>query len=159
MREDHETKLLICYWKEKWKGKGGSLIQEFCAVGETKNNGRGRRSLDGVIVLDKKGCRWPLDQRRQEGGRALAAQRDAEYINKDEHDIIIVQVKASRLGMYLLGQALFSRELMWGCGYEVKKTVALCTQNDAVLGPIAKKYGITVEVLRPESSTLGSKAC
>jgi hypothetical protein len=54
-----------------------------------------------------------------------------------------------RLGMYLLGQTLFSRELIKErFAPRSVRTVALCADSDAVLGPIAEaeRFGIEVVV-------------
>ena len=66
---------------------------EFHAV--RRGPGHGYRDLDGVIVL---------------GGETKIATSDEVEI--EGKDIIVVQTKANRLGMYLLRQAVFSRELM-----------------------------------------------
>lgn len=61
--------------------------------------------------------------------------------------MIVVQTKVGRLGMYLLGQALFSRELIANRFAPAKvRTVALVGKDDAVLRPLAEKYGIEVIV-------------
>jgi hypothetical protein len=67
-------------------GLAGTLIEEFCAV-------RGSRAcrirlLEGVIVKD--------------GPFVIARQSDVLLKGQD---IIVVQAKASRLGMYLMGAA------------------------------------------------------
>jgi hypothetical protein len=48
--------------------------------------------------------------------------------------------------MYLMGQALFSRELMKAFDPASIQTVALCSKDDSVLRPLAEAYGIEVEV-------------
>ena len=56
-------------------------------------------------------------------------------------DIIVIQTKASRLGMYLMGQAFFSAR-----GFSrINKprsivAVALCSRDDAVLRPLFEHY-------------------
>lgn len=63
-------------------------------------------------------------------------------------DIICVQTKAARLCVHLIGQAFFSRKLLL-CHGSVRsvRTVALCSADDAVLGPIAQDLGIEVVVV------------
>lgn len=61
-------------------------------------------------------------------------------------DIIVVQTKANRLGMYLLGQAVFSKELMKPLKPKNIRTVAICIKGDNVLEPIASEYGVEVVV-------------
>lgn len=49
--------------------------------------------------------------------------------------------------MYLLGQALFSRELIeTRFAPRSVRTVALCTDDDDVLRPPAKRYGVEIVV-------------
>jgi hypothetical protein len=48
--------------------------------------------------------------------------------------------------MNLLGQALFSAELVRGAGPRRLRTIALCTVDDQVLRPLAVQYGIEVVV-------------
>ena len=120
----HETPLTLRYWNSV----GGTLMLEFRAVKESKC--RGRRLLDGVIVLG-------------ESKRVLTrAEHDSQII--EGKDIIAVQTKTGRLGMYLLGQALFSRDLMRAFGPRSVRTVAICERDDEVLRPLAERYGIEI---------------
>jgi hypothetical protein len=58
-----------------------------------------------------------------------------------------VQTKALRLGMYLLGQAFFSRELIKDrFAPRSVRTIALCAIDDAILRPIAERFGVEVVV-------------
>ncbi|MBO6659170.1 MAG: hypothetical protein JJ909_00725 [Roseivirga sp.] len=81
----HET------WRTRkyWDKIGGLLIEEFVAVRATKDHGR--RVLDGLIVL----------------GEPKAIHTNNTF-DIEGRDIIVVQTKASRLGMHLLGQAYFN---------------------------------------------------
>ena len=100
---------------------------EFPAVRSTHSHGK--RLLDGVIVLG--------------GKKKLVKASEVEIEGKD---IIVVQTKANRLGMYLLGQAVFSRQLMKPFKPRSIRSVAICTKNDDVLGPLASEYGVEVVV-------------
>jgi hypothetical protein len=89
------------------------------------------RVVDAVIIV---------------GGDHRIASR-AENVSLDWHDLIVVQTKASRLGMSLLGQALFSRLLIEDrFAPRSVRTVALCADDDAVLRPLAVRFGIEVVV-------------
>ena len=121
-----ESHLLVHYWDTR---TDGTMLCEFQAVRGIRNK-QGRRLIDGVIVLDRQ-HRW-LDR----------ANHNPDYIQGK--DIIAVQAKLGRLGMYLLGQALFTRELMRSFQPNSIRTVALCTKTDAVLEPLAEKYGVEV---------------
>jgi hypothetical protein len=76
-----------------WRRVGGTLVEEFLMVPRRSNVGR--RLADGLIILDG-------EDRRLTSAKATL----------DGKDVIVVQTKANHLGMYLLGQALFSRELI-----------------------------------------------
>jgi len=119
----HETQLVERFWKET----GGTLIEEFLAVKSTLN--QGRRLIDGVIIRG--------------GPRRKVKASDAKIAGRR---IVVVQAKASRLGMYLLGQALFSRDLMAEFKPKSIETVAICTKGDARLEQLALQHGIRVVV-------------
>ncbi len=63
-------------------------------------------------------------------------------------DVIVVQAKAMRLGMYLMGQTFFSAELIKRFGPASVRSVALCTKDDSLLRPLLEQYpGMEVVVL------------
>ena len=113
--------------RKYWKSVGGTLIEEFPAVRSSKTNGR--RLMDGVIILNEE--------------TRIAKANDVEIEGKD---IIVVQTKANRLGMYLMGQALFSKELMLKFKPKSIKTVAICVKDDLVMRALTNKYKIEVVV-------------
>ncbi len=122
----HETPMLLRYWDRV----GGILAEEFLAVRGSAT--ASPRRLDGVIVLG--------------GERRRVA---SEQLDVTGEDIIVIQVKATRLGMYLMGQALFSRELMRAFFPRSIRTVALCAKDDSVLRPLAEMYGVEVVIDDP----------
>ncbi len=128
----HETLLTRRYWKEI----GGTLIEEFEAVPLRRNPYQARRNIDGVVVL----------------GGPHEIQK-ADEVEIQDQDIVVIQTKAGRngytLGMYLLGQALFSRHLMEEFGPKSIRSVAICTKGDVVMEALAEKYGIEVVVYEP----------
>ena len=68
-------------------------------------------------------------------------------VSLDGHDIVVVQTKASRLGMYLLGQAFFSRELIKDrFAPRSIRMIALCAIDDAILHSIAERFGVEVVI-------------
>ena len=91
--------------------------------------GRGRRLIDGLIIKS-------ADTQRTQGSDIEVAGRD----------LIVVQTKASRLGMSLLGQVLFSMELMKPFQPSSIEGVAVCTKGDLVLEKLAESYGVKVIV-------------
>jgi hypothetical protein len=97
-----------------WQRVGGTLIEEF--VAQKGSSDIGKRVLDGVIIL--------------EGELRIAKQAE---VSIDGKDIIVVQTKVKRLGMSVMGQALFSIELMRKFNPKSIRSVALVEKDDAVL--------------------------
>ena len=114
--------------RQYWQTIGGTLIEEFPAVRAGPENGP--RLLDGVIIPG-----GPFEIRM------------ADSVELAGKDIVVVQAKASRLGMYLLGQAVFSRRLMEPFKPSSIRSVALCAKGDSILEPLAKEYGVEVVVI------------
>ncbi len=121
-----------------WRQVGGTLIEEFLAVRRTVSCGQ--RLLDGLIIR---------------GGEFRIA-RQSE-VSVEGQDVIVVQTKVGRLGMYLMGQAFFSAQLMQRFKPRSVASVALCNQNDEVLGPLFKQYPGMQVVVCPEEA-LGQPA-
>ncbi len=113
----HETPMTRWYWRQV----GGTLIEEFVVVEGTSTCGR--RVLDGVVIKD--------------GELRIAPQSE---ISLEGKDIIVIQTKASRLGMYLMGQAFFSAQLIQRFKPRSVVSVALCSQADAALRPLFEQY-------------------
>ena len=113
-----ETPMILKYWEEV----GGTLITEFQVVPRT--HGTGRRLIDAVILpaLPKRRAHW----------------REQEI---DGLDVIAVQAKAHRLGMYLMGQAVFSVRLLRK-RFKPKSVrgVILCSADDEVLRPMLRPF-------------------
>ena len=110
-----ETPMTVWYWEQV----GGTLIEEFPVV--PKSEGQGRRVLDAVIILGEKKERLPAGAR----------------ISLEGQDVVVVQVKNSRLGMSLMGQTLFSAQLVKRLfNPRSVQSVALCSQTDQVLQPM-----------------------
>lgn len=125
----HET------WRTRkyWESIGGLLIEEFLAIRLNRKDGIGKRLIDGVIVLGE-------EKNIQIGGTYDLASKD----------VIVIQSKANRLGMYLMGQAYFSREILKRFNPKSIKTVAICAKSDPEMEKLCKKFGIEVVVI-PES--------
>ena len=112
-----------------WERVGGTLLEEYCVV--RRGPGVAQRVVDAIIIVD--------------GDRGIASPKKHRSLNG--RDLIVVQTKATRLGMYLLGQAFFSRKLVKDLfSPKSVRTVVLCAGDDAVLRPIAERYGIEVVV-------------
>jgi hypothetical protein len=112
-----------------WERVRGTLLEEYLIV--RSSPGVGRRMIDAVIIED--------------GDHRIASR--GETVSLDGHDIVVVQTSAHRLGMYLLGQAFFSRELIKDrFAPRSIRTIALCNRDDAILHPIAERFGVKVVV-------------
>ena len=112
-----------------WERVRGTLLEEYLIV--RSSPGVGRRMIDAVIIED--------------GDHRIASR--GETVSLDGHDIVVVQTNAQRLGMYLLGQAFFSRELIKDrFAPRSIRTIALCAIDDAILHPIAERFGVEVVV-------------
>lgn len=114
----NETWMVIKYWNKV----GGTLIEEFPIV--KGNDMRGKRFLDGLVILDTKKQRLP---------------RGTEISVKGK-DIVILQAKNRRLGMPLMGQTLFSKRLIEKLKPKSAKSVALCTKDDVMLRQMLEKF-------------------
>ena len=115
-----------------WQQVGGTLVEEFCAVPRSRECSN--RLIDGVIIK----------------GEEFRIARQAE-IDISGKDIVVVQAKARRLGMYLMGQAFFSAQLLKRFNPRSVESVAIVTKDDAVLRPLFEQYkGMRVVVYPSE---------
>jgi hypothetical protein len=112
-----ETPIIRWYWNQI----GGTLIEEFPAVFQTSTCGQ--RLLDAVIL--------PKRETR------IARWRE---VSLEGEDVIVVQAKASRLGMYLMGQTFFSAQLIRKFRPASVRAVAPCIADDSVLRPLLEQY-------------------
>lgn len=120
-----------------WESKGGLMIEEFLAISANKEEDTGKRLIDGVIVLGEK-------KRCQIGG---------DY-DLSGRNVIAVQTKSSRLGMYLMGQAFFTREILKRSNPKSIKTVAICGKGDRRMEALCKQFNIDVKII-PQSEKPG----
>ena len=105
-----------------WQQVGGLLIEEFPLVRVTSTNAP--RYLDGLIVLGE--------------ATRVASKRTFEITGRD---VIAVQAKARRLGMPVMGQCLFSRDLLMAMNPATIRSIALCTQDESTLRPLLEAHG------------------
>jgi hypothetical protein len=125
-----ETNMTRWYWEQV----GGLLVEEFMVVpGSSK---QGRRLVDGLIVLGEKKKLLPPGTPIDIAGK----------------DIVVIQTKNSRLGMSLMGQALFSAELVSRLLKPRNvRSVALCAADDKILRDLFEAYkGSEVIVCPPK---------
>ena len=114
-----------------WQQVGGLLIEEYTMVKASPTNAP--RYLDGLIVLDEP--------------TTISTSRSVDISSRD---VIAIQTKAKRLGMLLMGQCLFSRDLVRAMGARSVRSIALCTEDDAVLRPLLEAHeGCEVVIADP----------
>lgn len=104
-----------------WQTMGGLLIEEFTMVKPTPTNAP--RYLDGLIVLGEP--------------TAIA---DTRIFDITDRDVIAIQTKARRLNMHLMGQCLFSRDLVSAMSPRTVRSIALCAEDDTVLRPLLEAH-------------------
>ncbi len=113
----HEQPLIEKYWQRV----GGTIVFEFPMVRPSATCGK--RHLDALILPNRE--------------TKIAKAQEVSLVGED---IIIVQAKNSRLGMSLMGQALFSRELMKRFNPKSICSIALCTKYCSILRPLLDLY-------------------
>lgn len=125
----NETPMIIWYWEQV----GGTLIEEFLVVKAGK--GRGKRALDGLIVV----------------GGPKERLAPGSKLDIEGKDVLIVQSKNARLGMSLMGQTLFSAELIRPLKPRSVQSIALCRETDEVLQPLLEAHEGCKVVVCPAS--------
>ena len=120
----HET------WRTRkyWQSIGGLLIEEF-VISQPKKE-QAYRAVDGLIVL----------------GEETRIHNSNTYDIAGK-DVIVIQTKRSRLGMYLLGQAYFSKLVINSFKPRSVKSVAICGRNDNLMQELANMHHIEVIVI------------
>jgi hypothetical protein len=113
------------YWRTVNK-RQGLLIEEFPAVKRDGTKGKNKRHIDGVIVLGEKAER----RGPRKGDRELVKGKR----------VIVIQSKARRLGMGLIGQVVVSRELLKDLKAKVVKSVGVCRQDDQLLHKVLRRF-------------------
>ena len=114
--------------RKYWEGVGGLLIEEYLVVNQSPSNGP--RRLDGLIIL----------------GEPKVTMHNIPF-EIQGRDVICIQTKNSRLGMNVMGQALFSRMLLELHSPKSVESVILVSKNDSVLMDFCNRYNIEVIVI------------
>ena len=138
--DNNETPMIQWYWNQV----GGTLCMEF-PIAE-------RRKLDAVILPDGK-CK------QVNSGELERYLTDVPF---DKRKVIVVQAKANRLGMSLMGQTLFSAMLIKRFyNPSLVRPVALCKEDNSTLRPLlefaASKGDMGMEVEKAPQSFQESK--
>ena len=100
----------------------GAFLPEYPLV--RRGLGRSQRLVDAVILPDE-----PY-------GRASVH----DYPSLAGRNVVVVQTKRGRIGMYLMGQALFSARLALGCGAASVRSILLYRFSDSALVPLLKEF-------------------
>ena len=128
----HETPMTEWYWREVLKK--GTLIKEYVAVERAKDGSNGSRFMDGLVILD--------------GPFKMSDDVRCDITGKD---VVIIQSKNKQLGMYLMGQAFFSRELLLKKGAKSVRSVAVCRKDDKAMHELLVAHqGMEVRVCPAE---------
>lgn len=128
----NETPMTRWYWREILKR--GTLIEEYVAVERAEDDSNAPRFMDGLVVLD--------------GPFEISDDVGMDITGKD---VVVIQSKNKRLGMYLMGQAIFSRELILKKGAKSVRSVAVYRKEDKVMRQLLLAYpGIEVKICPPE---------
>ena len=115
----HETPMTEAFWEGYARG---AYVPEYCIVRPSSHCGV--RLVDAVILPD------------EPHGRA----KFQDYDKRAGRNVIVVQAKARRMGMYLMGQALFSARLVIAQGAKSVRSILLCTESDSALLPLLKPF-------------------
>jgi len=115
----HETPMTLAFWEHC---APGALFEEFQLVRKGKN--QANRFVDAIILPH----------------RAKKRHLRSEYEDIAGKDVIVIQAKANRLGMYLMGQGLFSAALVRQLGVKSVRSIILCTKSDDALKPLLDKF-------------------
>src|SRR5256884_6955952 len=117
-----ETPMTEAFWQ---RHANGAYLPEYCLVRRSKDIDCGSRLADAVILPDKPHGRGSI----------------REYPTLKDLNVIVVQTKAERMGMYLMGQAVFSAQLVKVHRQAASvRSILLCTRVDNVLLPFLKSY-------------------
>ena len=79
--------------------------------------------MDGLVVMD--------------GPFKISDEIRMEITGKD---VVVIQSKNKRLGMYLMGQVVFSRELLLKKGAKSVRSVAVCRKDDKVMRELLEAH-------------------
>ena len=117
----HETPMTEWYWRKVLKQ--GTLIKEYVAVERTEDGSNGSRFMDGLVIVD--------------GPFEISDDVMRDIAGKD---VVVIQSKNKRLGMYLMGQALFSRQLILAKGAKSVRSVAVCRKDDKIMRELLEAH-------------------
>ena len=125
---------------------GGTLIAEV-VPSSTRQPGAAKRWIDAVIMPNVNEVSTRLGKTSvYDWGMATHSEQDELRALMRNEECLVVQAKNCRLGMGLLGQALFSRELLSADLSHIVGSVALCGADTPTLSKIAGTFKTDVVV-------------
>jgi hypothetical protein len=119
MVSQREIKMTEGFWKSK---AHGLFFAEYPLVRKAAD--RAPRFVDGLILPD------------EPHGRG----KWRDYVSLSGRRVIVIQTKVGRMGMYLMGQALFSARLALACGAASVRSILLCHRGDAAMLPLLAPF-------------------
>ena len=114
-----ETPMTEAFWLSQ---APGAFIPEYPLV--LKASDRQRRCVDGLIL--------PQEENRRASWR--------EFPSLTGRAVVVVQTKVGAMGMYLMGQAVFSARLALAAGASSARSILLCERPDAALLPLLADF-------------------
>jgi hypothetical protein len=114
-----ETPMTEGFWQSQARG---TFIPEYPLV--FRGEDRAGRFVDGLILPGE-----PHRRATWQDFPSLTGKR-----------VIVIQTKVGRMGMYLMGQALFSARLALTAGATSVRSILLCQRADAALMPLLKPF-------------------
>jgi hypothetical protein len=116
----HETPMTEGFWQSQ---APGLFIAEYPLV--QRGADRAQRLVDGLILPDEPNGRGKWH----------------DHVSLTGKRVIVVQTKPGRMGMYLMGQAVFSARLALARGAAAPvRSILLCHRSDAALLPLLKPF-------------------
>jgi len=117
MLDSKEKALILEYWQDT----GGTLVWDYPVIESTATNSM--QKIDAIILVN--------------GFKKILEPKDVDITDKD---VIAISVKSSRLDMNLMGRAFFTEKILSTKNLKSLQSVALCTEDDSILGPIFERY-------------------
>ena len=128
----HETHMTECFWETC---TNGAFLPEYPLV--RRGPDCSNRLADAVILPDEPHHRASVK----------------DYPSLADRRVIVVQTKRGRMGMSLMGQALFSARLVLLSGAASVRSILLCRHSDGALLPLLKEFA-DIEVWLFEDASL-----
>jgi len=115
----HETHITECFWETC---ANGAFLPEYPLVRRSPD--RSGRWADAVILPDEPHHRANVK----------------DYPSLANRNVVVVQTQAGRMGMYLMGQAVFSARLALVSGAASVRSILLCRRPDSALLPLLDDF-------------------